>query len=450
MVVKKLAQTPILLIGLLTLSFCLTDQSQAQSQQDLTNNWHQWRGPEANGVSRSAKPPLEWSEEKNIKWKIPIEGKGSSTPIIWNDKVFILTAINTGRVDPSLPKPEDQPKRVFGITHPNTTYQFVVLCLDRNSGKELWRKIATERVPHEGHHGDNDFASASPYTDGKHLFCWFGSAGLYVYDLNGKKIWERDLGKVYMGASLGEGCSPVVYEGKVVILRDHSRQSTIEVLSAKDGETIWKKDRDEQNSWATPRIIKYSGKTQIITSGSKFIRSYDLETGDIIWQSKGLTSNPIPCPVIEDDVVFCMTGYKGYSVLALPLSAKGDISETDELIWSKDRGTPYIPSPLLYDGMLYFNQSNQAILSCLDTKTGDPIIERSRLSGISNIYASPVGANGRVYVTGRNGTTLVLERSKELKILAKNQLDDIIDSSAALAGNQIFLRGGKFLYCIEE
>ena len=180
------------------------------------------------------------------------------------------------------------------------------------------------------------------------------------------------------------------------------------------------------------------------------VRSYDLNDGSIIWQCSGLTGNVIPAPVVEGDVVYCMSGYKGFSVLALPLSATGDISKSDKILWSKRRGTPYIPSPILYDGMLYFNQSNQAILTCLDSKTGDTIMQRTRLPDISRIYASPVGADGRIYIMGRNGTTLVLQRSKKLKVLATNKLDDPIVASPALVRNQLFLRGRNFLYCIAE
>lgn len=413
-------------------------------------NWHQWRGPQANGVSHTAQPPVEWSEESHIKWKVAIDGKGNASPIIWGDKVFLLTAINTGRVDPSLPKPEDQPKRVFGITHPNTFYRFEVLCLDRNTGQELWRQTASEHVPHEGTHNDADFASASPTTDGQRLYCWFGSAGMYCYDLVGKKLWERQLGKAYVGASLGEGCSPVIHKGRVVIVRDHARQSTIEVLDAETGDTLWKKNRDEPNAWATPRIIEHSGKTQVITAASNMVRSYDLDTGDIIWQCGGLTGNVTPCPVVKGDVVYCMSGYKGYSLLALPLDAKGDISGSDSIIWSLDKGTPYVPSPLLYDGLLYFTQSNQAILTAVNSENGDTVIQRSRLPKISNIYSSPVGADGRVYFTGRDGTTLVIKHSDKLEVLATNKLDDEFNTSPAIVGTQLFLRGRKSLYCIED
>lgn len=253
-----------------------------------------------------------------------------------------------------------------------------------------------------------------------------------------------------MPASLGEGCSPVIHDGRLVILRDNQEQSYIVVLDAKTGKTKWRADRDEPGGWATPRIVQHSGRTQVITSGANMVRSYDLDSGEVIWQCGGLTSNAIPSPVVDGDVVFCMTGYQGYSLLALPLSATGDISDSDKILWTKDSGTPYTPSPLLYDGLLYFNQSNQAILTCLDSKTGDAMINRKRLSEFANIYASPVGAADRVYITGRNGTTLVLQKSNEMKILATNELEDRVDSSPALAGNQLFLRGNEFLYCIAE
>ena len=413
-------------------------------------NWHQWRGPEANGVSRTATPPMTWSESENIRWKVPIDGRGVSSPVVWGDKIFLLSSVNTGEVDASLPKPEDQPERVFGIKYPNTKYSFVVLCLDRKTGKEIWRRAATDLVPHEGHHKDNSFASASPFTDGKRLYCWFGSAGLYCFDLDGNKLWSKDLGRAKVGASLGEGCSPVVHDNKVIILRDHKGQSTIEALDATSGEPLWKKERDEPNGWSTPLIVPYQGETQVITCGDNLVRSYDLETGSIIWQCGGLSQNTIPCPVTDGERVYCMSGYSGYSLLALPLSAKGDITGSEEIVWSKSKNTPYIPSPILYDGMLGFLKSNQSLYSVLDAKTGNELIGSTRLPSIANVYSSPVGAAGRVYLTGRNGVTLVLKRGKEFEVLATNKLDDEFRASAALVGKQMLLRGSQYLYCIEE
>lgn len=414
-------------------------------------NWHQWRGPLATGVSHTADPPVTWSESENIKWKVAIDGQGTSTPIIWEDKVFVLTAIQTDKKDTSIPDPQDQPKtNFFDIKRPNQVHAFVVICLDRETGKEIWRDVATTKIPHEGAHHDNNFASASPTTDGKKLYCWFGSAGLFCYDLQGHRLWERDLGEVRVGSSLGEGCSPVLHEDRLVIVRDQRHQGAIEVLDANTGETKWRKDRDEDNAWATPLIVEHSGKTQVITAASDFVRSYDLDTGEIIWQCGGLTGNVTPCPVIEGDYVICMSGYQGHAALAIPLTETGDISGSEKLLWTMDRGTPYVPSPLLYDGLLYFNQSNQGILRCLDSKTGEVQFGPKRLDSVSNIYASPVGAAKRVYVVGRNGTTLVLRRSRQFEPIATNSLDERFDASAALVGKSLFLRGARHLYCIES
>ena len=445
------------LLGLLL----ITTANAQNFEETKVHNWHHWRGPSATGVSQTAKPPTQWSEKKNIQWKVPVPGYGSASPIIWGNKVFILTAIKTDKVDPSLPKPEDQPKRIFGITHPNTEYEFVIMCLDRKSGKTLWRQVAARLIPHEGTHGDNNFASGSPTTDGERLYCWFGSSGLFCFDLNGKKLWDRPMSKAYMGASLGEGCSPVVHEGKLILVRDHQRQSYIEVLDAKTGKMLWKKNRQGGNGWSTPAVVKCGSQTQIITTASGKGRggrlaepgkviSYNLKSGEIIWQCSGLTDNAIPCPVVDGKAVYCMTGYQGFSLLALPLSVKGDITGTDKVLWSKKRGTPYVPSPVLYDGLLYYNQSSQAILSCTDAKTGKTFIDRERLKGLANVYSSPVAAAGKVYVSGRNGVTLVLKHGKKLEPLATNKLNDRLDASPAIAGNQLFLRGRRFLYCIGE
>ena len=423
----------------------------AQSAKDAADNWHQWRGPDATGVSRSGKPPVEWSESKNIQWKIEVPGDGSSVPIIWGDKVFITSAVNTGKVDPSLPAPEDQkkkPSNPFNVKNPNTSFEYTTFCFDRNAGKQLWKDVAIEKIPHEGVHRDNDFASASPTTDGQRLWVWFGSAGLYCYDLSGKQLWKKQFGEVRMGALLGEGSSPVFHKGKLILVRDSAEQSYIMCLDASTGDEIWRKSRDEGNAWATPRVVTHSGKTQVVMPGTNAIRSYDIENGDIIWQCSGLTSNAIPCPVVDGDVVYCMTGYKGHKVMAVPLSSKGSLSG-DKIVWSGTKGTPYIASPVLYAGRLYFNKSLQNILTCLDAKTGEEVIGQTRLP-TTGIYASPVAASGHIYFTDRKGTTIVLESGDVLDIVAENKLDERFDSSGAIAGNQLFLRGARHLYCIAE
>lgn len=423
----------------------------AEEPSDIrSRSWHQWRGPHANGVASHAEPPLTWSETENLAWKVSIEGLGNSTPIIWDNKLFVATTVDTGKVDPSLPKPEDQPERPFGITFPNTYHQYVVLCFDRMTGDELWRRIAIEKIPHEGHHGDNSFASCSPTTDGERLYVWFGSAGLYCYDLDGGPLWKRDLGTVETRRSFGEGASPVVHGGRLIIVRDQEQQSYLVVVDAKTGEDIWRKDRDEPSCWATPLVVEHDGRTQVITNGTNRVRSYDLEDGSLIWECGGQVMNVTPSPVVQGDFVYCASGYRGSALEAISLNSTGDVTGSDNVAWSKDRGTPYIPSPLLVDGRLYFNQSNSGILSCLDATTGDTLMERTRLPDVHNMYASPVAASGRIYLVGRDGTTQVIEDNPELKVLATNKLNDRIDASPAMVGKHLYLRGKQNLYCLQN
>ena len=413
-------------------------------------NWHQWRGPDANGVAANANPPTIWSEDENLQWKVDVDGLGNSTPIVWGDKLFLLTAVDTNRKDPKLTPPDEQPRRPFGIKYPNTFHQYVVLCLDRNSGAEVWRHVAAEAVPREGHHGDNSFATASPTTDGKRLYVWFGMAGLYCFDLAGKPLWNRDLGEAKTRLSFGEGSSPVVHGNRLILVRDHDAQSRITVMDTQTGDTIWQQDRNEPSGWATPLIVERNGITQVITNGKIRVRSYNLGNGDLLWECGGQVSNVTPSPVATDSTVFCMSGYRGSALYALSLDGSTDLKDSAEIRWSKSQGTPYVPSPLLYEGQLYFNQSNNSIMTSLDAESGGTVIERTRLPGIQGLYASPVAAAGRVYFVGRGGTTLVLEHSDEFKVLATNRLDDRIDASPAIAGDRLFLRSKSRLYCISE
>lgn len=419
------------------------------SAAEVLQNWHHWRGPLASGESPSGRPPVTWSETHNVAWKVPIPGIGSTTPIIWGDRLFLLSSIDTGRVDPTLPRPEDQPQRPFGITYPNTFYQYLVICLDRMTGKELWRRVAAESIPHEGHHGDNNYASASPTTDGERLYCWFGSQGLFCYGLDGNLLWKKDLGPVETRRSFGEGTSPVVHAQRLVINRDHEGQSYIVVLNAKTGEELWRQERNELSTWNTPLIVEAADKTQVVVNATNRVRSYDLDSGEIIWECGGQVSNVIPSPVTDGENVICMSGYRGSFAAAIPLNSRGDVTSSKQLAWTLQQGTPYVPSPALANGLLYFTQSNNAILSCVDAKTGKLLLERTRLPNVRAIYSSPVIADGRVYITGRDGETIVLAAGADFVVLAMNQLDEPIDASPAIVGDALYLRGKHSLYCLK-
>jgi outer membrane protein assembly factor BamB len=417
---------------------------------DAPANWHHWRGPNADGSAPTADPPTEWdgATGKNIKWKAPLPGKGSASPIVWGDRVFALTAVETDRQAKPEELPKVDPRFQTRTSPPKNFYKFVVLCFDRATGKPLWEKVAAEKVPHEGHHNTHSYAAGSPTTDGERLYVSFGSFGIYCYDLNGNLLWSRDLGRINSRLAWGESVTPVVHGDNLLLNWDQETDSALHCLDAKTGQTRWRAPRDEATSWNTPLVVEHGGRTQVIVNGTTRVRSHDLKTGEVVWTAPGTTVNPIPSPLRFGDNVVCMGGYKGSVAVAVPLDAKGDLP-TGKTLWRHTRGTPYVPSPALVGDKLYFTEANAALLTVLDAKTGKPVIDRERLPGASSFYGSPVFAGGRVYLVDRTGVGLVLKPGDELEVLATNKLGDNVDASPAAVGKQLFVRGEKFLWCIE-
>lgn len=444
-----------------------------------SDQWPAWRGPLANGTSPTADPPVEWSETKNVKWKTTLPGRGTSTPVIWKDQVFILAAIPVGgtaaapAAAPAEPPPSARPdgpppgpggsggpdggpgRRGRGgrggmSEAPMTKQQFVVISYDRATGRERWRTQVREQLPHEGHHRDHGFASASPVTDGEVLVAHFGSFGTYGLDLSGKKLWEVDLGDMSTRNSFGEGSSPALDGDTVVVLWDHEGEDFIAALDRKTGKELWRQKRDEPTGWSTPLIVSHGGKRQVVVNGTNKVRAYDLATGALLWETGGQTVNAIPTPVAADDVVFVTSGFRGSAIQAIRLGKSGDLAGGEGILWSQDRQTPYVPSPMLYDGLIYLYSGNNAMLSILDAKDGTRSVEAERLEGITGVYASPVGAKDRVYLAGRDGGALVLKKGPKIEVLASNKLDDGFDASPAAVGKELFLRGRQNLYCLAE
>ncbi len=440
---------------LVSLSLAAMVVGEEVADSTYQHNWPHWRGPLANGVAPHANPPIAWGPDSNIKWKVALPGRGTASPIVWNDRVYILTAIETDREGERPETPDtrdpDSPKlNPFQIEPPTHFQQFTVMCLDRSTGDLLWKKIAREAVPHEGYHHDHGYASGSPTTDGQYLYASFGSHGIYCYDMDGELKWERDLGDMRTRFSFGEACTPVLHDGMLIVMWDQEEQSMIYALDAATGETLWEQPRDEPSNWSTPLVVEHAGKTQVVTNGTNRVRSYDLNSGELLWECGGQTMNAIPSPVSHQGLVYCMSNRGGNAVYALPLDASGDITDTDTIVWHRDKGAPYVPSPLLYGDRLYMTSSNRAILSCLDSKTGEPLMDQTRLQDVKAFYASPVAAADRLYLVGRDGTCLVVANSTDLEVLATNELDDPIDATPALAGSELFLRSQGHLYCIEE
>ena len=428
---------------LAVMAVCVLTGARATPDTTAEKFWPQWRGPDATGVSRTADPPTEWSETRNVRWKTEIPGRGSASPVVWGDRVFVLTAIPAALTGAASHAPQ-------GGVQPHPLHRFIVMALDRKTGKVVWERTAREWVPNEGSHAENGtYASSSAITDGRYVYAFFDSAGLYVYDMDGKPVWDKDLGDKRMRMEFGEGSTPVLHGDRLVIVWDHQGQSFIVALDKTTGRELWRVDRQEIDSWATPLVIEQDGRAQVVTSGMNKVRSYDLETGRLLWEGPGLTMNPIPSPVYEDGIVIATSGFRGNSLRAIRVAdAKGDISTSGAQVWSLDHDTPYVPSPLLYDGVVYLLKTNFGILSAYDAKTGKPHYTLQRLDGVPNVFASPVGAKGRVYIPGREGTTLVIKHGAAYEVLAKNTLDDGFDASPALVDGEIYLRGYRYLYSI--
>jgi outer membrane protein assembly factor BamB len=412
--------------------------------------WPQWRGPLATGEAPLGDPPLTWSEEEgaNIRWKTEIPGRGHSTPVVWGDLIFLTTAIQFG--DPLPPRPSTAPGNHdnLPVTH---RHRFAALAVDRASGKVVWQETLREALPHEQGHYTGSLASNSPVTDGEHVIAFFGSFGLYCLDVKGRLVWKADFGPMQSLHGHGEGSSPALYKDTLIVNWDHEGNSFVVALDKATGKERWRVERNEVTSWASPIIIEHAGRPLAIISGTSRVRAYDLASGEVVWECGGLSSNIVASPVAADGMVFAGSSYDKRALIAIRLDgASGDITGSDHIVWSRFRGTPYVPSPLLYDGGLYFLTHYQGILSRVDARTGEDRPGALRLPGIANVYASPVAAAGRIYVTDLEGATVVISAGETPRLLSLNRLSESISASAAIAGREMFLRGEKHLYSLAE
>lgn len=418
-------RTPLFALALLTLSSSLA----------YADNWLHWRGPTGNGTSPTASPPTSWSETQNIKWKVAIPGKGSGSPVIWEDRVFVVTGAPAAN----------------GSGGDLPTLNFDLICLDRETGKVLWKRTATTATPHQATHSTNNFASASPCTDGQHVYAHFGSRGLYCYTMDGELKWSRtDFGQMTTRNSFGEGSSPTIAGDRILVPWDHEGQSAFFALNKLTGKTIWEVQRDEPTEWSTPLVLETDNGMQVVLNGQNFARSYDLETGKELWRCSGQTNRPVASAVRHKDLVIVGSGFQGSFMAAFRLTGRGDIKGTDSVVWSIDRDTPDIASPLLTNGRVYFYKGKSGVLSCVNAETGESIFAASRVPGIQSTYASPIAAGGHIYLTDRSGTIVVIKDSGELEIVASNNLGEGVDATPAPVDNQLFVRGASHLFCIAE
>ncbi len=437
-----------------------TSPSALLRAEDL-EHWPQWRGPRANGVAPDASPPTTWASagdgSKNVAFRADLPGNSLSTPIVWGERIFLMTSISADEAAFAASRDAAQKVLDAGEWPPDVApvaQAFVVMALSTQDGGEIWRRTVRQAVPHESHYIDSSWSSGSPITDGERLFAFFGSNGLYALDLDGELLWEKDLGDQTTRRGFGEGASPALFGDLLVVPWDHEGDSFVVALRASTGEEVWRTERPgEVTTWATPLVAFDGERHQAVLPGTGKSRGYDLETGRELWRLGGMTVNTIPSPVLDRGLVYLASGYRGTMLQAVDLASArrhgGDLEGTSALVWSYEKHTPYVPSVVVSEGLIFFIKHFRNILSCLDARTGELRFE-TRVEGLTNVWSSLGVAGDRLYVVGRDGKTAVLRVAPEYELLALNELPDRFDASPVFVGPRLYLRGRGALWALEE
>ncbi len=459
-----------LLVGLL----CLPAAGNSYAAESAAA-WPSFRGPAHTGVAPGADPPIAWAEDKNVRWKVEIEGTGHASPVVWGNRIFVMSAVKTDKQIEANPDAEtsrtapdkplllasqqsgsskgqsqqqqrrSRPPRV----KPTHVHRFLVSAYDLASGKRVWSTVVREEVPHESLHSTASQVSASPVTDGEHVWAFFGSRGLYCLDMQGKVVWEKQFGIQTTRNEFGEGASPTIHDGLIVINWDHEGDSFITALDKKTGEQRWRVARDERTSWSTPLVVRDGEKDVVVVSAWSRVVGYDLASGKELWSVSGLGPNVVPTPVADGETVWVMSGWRDAHGMAIRYpGARGDLTGTDRVRWETERGLSYVPSAVLANGKVFFFQRFTGILSCYELATGKACYEQQRIDGYEDIYASLVAVKDRVYSVSRDGSGIVFGTGDEFEILARNELDDVFNATPAIVGDTIILRGDRYLYNI--
>ncbi|MBU0617924.1 MAG: PQQ-binding-like beta-propeller repeat protein, partial [Planctomycetes bacterium] len=422
------------------------------------SHWPSFRGPRASGIGDGHNPPTAWDAKQNIniKWKTRIPGLAHSSPIVWGDRVYVTSAVSSDP-DPYLRvglygESPDHPEEIV--------HQFNFHCLDKNTGKIIWEQTARSGIPQVKRHIKGTHANSTPATDGKHVVAFFGSEGLYCYDMDGKLLWKQDLGYLDAGAfdapeiQWGFGSSPTIYKNMVIVLCDVNNQSFIAAFDIDTGKELWRSLRDEVPGWGTPTVVESGGRTQVIVNGWQHIGGYDVNTGEELWWMQGGGDIPVPTPVVAHGLVFITNAHGPMSpIYAIRLDAEGDISLDDGetsneyVVWSRPRRGAYIPTPIVYGDYLYVG-NDVGILTCYEAKTGEQVY-RERIAGRRDSYsASAVAGDGRLYFTAEGGDIHVVKAGPEYELLATNSMDNPCLATPAVSDGMLIVRTSKHLYGI--
>jgi outer membrane protein assembly factor BamB len=395
--------------------------------------------------------PSEWGDGKNVAWKTAIPGRGHSSPVVWGDTIFLTTAIE-GEVVPGA-KAVDHMDEGKPFVHPDAVgadrkHKFEVLAVDARTGKILWEKVAFEGTPYDSRHKKASFASLTPVTDGKQVYAFFGTEGLYAYDFKGNLKWKASVGGIAT-LGVGYGSSPVLHQGLVILLcdEDSGEKSFIAAYDAKTGKEAWRVPRKIQISWATPVVVRAGNRDELITAGNEWLIAYDPMTGKELWRAKGLESNAVPTPVVGKDVVVITSGYPSKKAVAIRPGGTGDITGSDRVLWTYDKGTAYVPSPILYGEYVYL-VTDKGLMTCLDAKTGAVKYEGGRVPVPATFMASPVAFDGKILLPSQDGDTFVIKAGPAHEVLRTNSLGEPISASPAMANGRVYIRGERHLFAI--
>lgn len=418
------------------------------------DNWPQWRGPGGRGVAQGSYPE-EWSPEKNIAWKAPVEGRGHSSPVIWGSHLFLTTSIKgeqvPGRTAPDHLGFDLEP----GYLHPDSEavdykHTLKVLAYDSTSGKLLWERTAYDGLMYDNRHKSNTYASSTVATDGKLLYAFFEAAGVYAYDFSGKLVWKASVGNIAK-AGMGPGTSPLIWEDLLILQNDQEMGagSAILALDRFTGKEVWRAERTTRRSWATPIVVNAGTRPELIASGAEMVAGYDPRTGRELWRAPGVRSHPIPSAVAGHGLVFLTAGSGAKRALGIRPGGDGDITETGRVVWQYQKGTAYTASPVLHGDYLYL-MTDGGIMTCLDAKTGTVVYEGGRPPIAATFRSSLVAFGDRILQTSAEGDTFVIRAGPKHEVLHANSVGEPVWASLAFAKNTIYIRGRNHLFAIRN
>ena len=444
--------------GVLWAAVVLLSAASVSAQERGPNNWPSFRGAEAAGVADGQNLPERWDGAKGsgIKWKTRIPGLAHSSPVVWGERVYVTTAVSG--------KGDDNFKHgLYGAgdaSADRSAHQWKLYALDKRTGRVVWERVAFEGVPREKRHIKASYANSSPATDGRHVVAFFGSQGLYAYDVSGKLLWKKDLGVMDVGAydapdyEWGTASSPIIYQNLVILQCDTQKDDFLLALDVKTGREVWRTAREELPSWGTPNVYRGRGRAELVTNASNFIRGYDPATGKELWRLGGSSKITAPTPVFSNDLIVVASGRRPEApIFVIRAGANGDITLTEgqtsnkSVVWSRQARGSYMPTPLIYDGRLYV-LSNAGLFDCYDLRTGAEVY-RQRISHQGGGFsASPVAADGKIYLTGEDGDIFVVKAGPSFELLAKNPMGELMMATPAISSGLMFVRTQHHLFAI--